>query len=134
MKIQNTMPNYWLIKQNRFGVIEDGWDYGELGKGYNALKSNAGAKEVREGDIVVLMGSEGNKPSFYRGYCTIDMLTDGFSKDGSPIIEMKFSGYTDLNKKPRGNEWEDVKAIKGYNDIRPIKEADKLIFDEIISN
>lgn len=37
----------------------------------------------------------------------------------------------DLNKKPRGQEWTDIKAIDGYNDEQAIKKIDKQIFDEI---
>lgn len=119
--------NYWLIMQNRYGII-GGDDYGDLGVVYYAWKRNIGAKEIQEGDIVILMGKEGNGLSFYRGYGIVDVLVD---MQEEKKIEIGFSGYTDLNKKPRGKEWADVRAIKGYHDIRPIKKIDKLIFDEI---
>ena len=119
--------NYWLIMQNRYGII-DGGDYGDLGVAYNMWYRYAHSKEIHEGDIVILMGNEGNRLSFYRGHAIVDTVID---IQEEKIIELKFSDYTDLNKKPRGKEWADVKAIKGYNDAHAVKKIDKLIFDEI---
>ena len=108
--------NYWLIMQNRYGII-NGEDYGDLGVTIYEWCKTPHAKEIQEGDIVILMGKEGNRPSFYRGYAIVDTLTDITEKS----IAIDFSDYTELNKKPRGKEWTDVKAIKGYNDAHAVK-------------
>ena len=67
--------NYWLIMQNRYGII-DGDDYGDLGVTYTMWYKYAHSKEIHEGDIVILMGNEGNRLSFYRGHAIVDTLID----------------------------------------------------------
>ena len=66
-----------------------------LGKRINEWEKTAHAKEIQEGDIVILMGKEGNRPSFYRGHAIVDTVFEFENYIGEKLIALLFSDYTD---------------------------------------